>query len=81
MKKLLALTTAVLLLIAATAFAADYNYVSPDKFKEWMTTGKKTIIVDIQVPSEFAKRHIKVPSKPTPIRSSRTRNRNTWTPF
>jgi rhodanese-related sulfurtransferase len=59
MKKLLALTTAVLLLIAATAFAADYNYVSPDKFKEWMTTGKKTIIVDIQVPSEFAKRHIK----------------------
>jgi len=77
MRKLLALTTAILLLVAAVAFAADYNYVSPDKFKEWMTTGKKTIIVDIQVPAEFAKRHIKgsIETNAYPVKSDEERKR------
>lgn len=77
MKKLLTITTALLLLVITTAFAADYNYVSPDKFKEWLTTGKKTIIVDIQVPAEFAKRHItgSLETNAYPVKSDEERKR------
>lgn len=77
MKKLLAITTALLLFVITTAFATDYNYVSPDKFKEWLTTGKKTIIVDIQVPADFSKRHItgSVETNAYPVKSEEERKR------
>lgn len=77
MKKFLATCTALLLLVITTAFAADYNYVSPDKFKEWLTTGRNTIIVDIQVPAEFAKRHIKgsIETNAYPVKSDEERKR------
>lgn len=49
----------LMLMVAAAAVAADYRYVAPEKFKEWQESGKKAIIVDIQVPAEFEKRHFK----------------------
>ena len=58
--KRLALIIATLVLVTGTAVqAADYRYVKPEVFRSWIENGKKTIIVDIQVPAQFAKRHIK----------------------
>ncbi|MRR59098.1 MAG: rhodanese-like domain-containing protein [Deltaproteobacteria bacterium] len=77
MKKALGIASALLLLICATVSAAGYNYVSPDKFKEWLSTGKKTIIVDIQVPDEFAKRHFSgsLETNAYPVKSDEERKR------
>lgn len=44
-------------LAVGVAAAADYNYIKTDDFKSWLEKGKEVIIVDIQVPDEFAKRH------------------------
>ena len=41
------------------ATAADYRYVQPDLFRSWLESGRKVVIVDIQSPEEFGKRHIK----------------------
>jgi rhodanese-related sulfurtransferase len=49
----------IMLMFAAVAAAADYQFVSAETFKAWQESGKKTIIVDIQVPVEFEKRHFK----------------------
>lgn len=57
MKRLATLLTALLLLSAGFATAADYQYLSQETFREWLGNGKQSIIVDIQVPAEFAKRH------------------------
>jgi len=59
MKKALWLAAAILMLTVATVFAADYNFVSPERFKEDLASGKKIIIVDIQVPGEFVNSHFK----------------------
>jgi rhodanese-related sulfurtransferase len=45
-------------LVAGTALAASYNYVQPETMKTWIETKKPVIVVDIQVPAEFAKRHL-----------------------
>ncbi len=46
-----------LVLAGSSALAADYNFVKPEEFKSWLETGKEVVIVDIQVPEEFAKLH------------------------
>lgn len=59
MKRWIALLMVCLLAVATLVSAADYRYVKPDTFKGWLESGKKMVIVDIQVPAEFEKRHFK----------------------
>lgn len=67
----------LMIMVAAVAFAGDYNYVQPDKFKEWQESGKKVIIVDIQVPAEFEKRHFKgaIETGAYPVKSEEERKK------
>jgi rhodanese-related sulfurtransferase len=58
MRKIVMLTL-MLALVATAALAASYNYVKPEVFKGWLESGKEVVIVDIQVPAEYAKRHFK----------------------
>lgn len=44
---------------AAFALAADYKYVEPAQFRDWLVQGKDMAIVDIQVPAEFQQHHFK----------------------
>jgi len=58
MKKLALLLSLVLVcLFHIGAFAASYNYVNPDDFKQWLESDKPMIIVDIQDKEAFAKQH------------------------
>lgn len=59
MKRLIAVLMVCVLAVAAVAVAADYRYVKQDVFKGWLESGRKMVIVDIQVPAEFEKRHFK----------------------
>jgi rhodanese-related sulfurtransferase len=45
--------------VAVAALAADYRYVKQDTFKQWLESGKPMVLVDIQPPAEFAKKHFK----------------------
>ncbi|MBI5483124.1 MAG: rhodanese-like domain-containing protein [Deltaproteobacteria bacterium] len=58
MKRILAVV-AMLLGCAAVSMADGYNYVEPGQFKQWLEYGRDVAIVDIQVPSEFQKKHFK----------------------
>ncbi len=64
----------VLLLIAtATAsMAANYNYVDPNQFKQWLEKGKDIAIVDIQLPAEFQVHHFKgsIETNAYPVKSA-----------
>jgi len=75
LKQIIAVMLAVL--FASAAFAADYQYVSPEKFKEWQESGKKTIVVDIQLPAEFGKRHFKgsIETNAYPVKSDEERKK------
>ncbi|MFN3568569.1 MAG: rhodanese-like domain-containing protein [Caldimicrobium sp.] len=35
------------------------NFIEPEEFKKWLTSGKKVIIVDIQPHDDFVKGHFK----------------------
>ena len=51
-----------LLLIAAfcvPAYAGEYNYVSAEQVKEWISSDTPVSIVDIQVKDEFDAHHLK----------------------
>ena len=50
---------AILTLWVGVAVAADYNFISADALEERLSRGEPMHIVDIQVPEEFVKRHIK----------------------
>lgn len=65
------------LLCGTLAAAANYNYVKQDTFKQWIESGKKTIIVDIQVPAEFEMRHFKgsIETNAYPVKSDEERKR------
>jgi rhodanese-related sulfurtransferase len=65
------------LTVSATAMAAGYNFVEPSQFKQWLTTGKKVAIVDIQVPDEFKKHHLPgaVETNAFPAKSAEERRR------
>lgn len=56
MRKVVTMTV-LLLSFAASAFAAGCQFVEPAQFKQWLESGKKMQIVDIQVPAEFQKHH------------------------
>lgn len=73
------LLTVLLLLVAlgTTALAGNYNYVAPAQFKSWVESGKKLQIVDIQVPAEFQKRHLKgsIETGAYPVKSTEDKQR------
>lgn len=58
MKKLILALTLLAMILAAPAYAGDYNYVSPEKVKDWISSGTPTSIVDIQVKEEFDAHHL-----------------------
>jgi len=76
-KKSLCSAAAGLLIFAAVVSAADYPYVSPDTLRERLVTGKKTIIVDIRAPAEFAEHHIEgaIATNAYPVKSDGERKR------
>jgi rhodanese-related sulfurtransferase len=54
------LTAFLLVTVLGTAaLASSYNYLAPVQMKAWLESGKKMQIVDIQVPAEFQKHHLK----------------------
>ncbi|GAB6145955.1 rhodanese-like domain-containing protein [Desulfocicer niacini] len=57
MKKFV-LIIAASFLIAATALASDYNFISPEKTKNWIETQAPVTIVDIQAKEEFESHHL-----------------------
>jgi hypothetical protein len=60
MKRISKCITVILMsCLALAALAADYRYVQQDTFKQWLESGKKMVLVDIQPPADFAKRHFK----------------------
>jgi rhodanese-related sulfurtransferase len=56
--KILSFITSLLLVMVTSAFAADYNYISPEDMRQRITDDKATIIVDIQVEEEFRQHHL-----------------------
>lgn len=67
--------TMVMVMLTASAYASEYNYVSPDKVKSWIETGTPVNIVDIQVPEEFKAHHLPgaVPNYSYPVKSDSDR--------
>ena len=61
MKRILSYVTAglILCLLTVAALAADYRFVKQETFKQWLESGKKMVLVDIQPPADFAKKHFK----------------------
>jgi rhodanese-related sulfurtransferase len=51
--------TLLFVALPLTTTAADYRYVKPDLFRSWLESGRRVVIVDIQPPADFGKRHIK----------------------
>jgi rhodanese-related sulfurtransferase len=47
------------LLVCSTALASGYTYTGTKEFKASLESGKPMLIVDIQVPAEFAQHHFK----------------------
>jgi len=45
------------LVLCSTAFASGYSYTGKQAFKESLEKGSPMVIVDIQVPAEFAQHH------------------------
>ena len=72
-----AVTLLVVLALPMLATAADYRYVKPDLFRSWLEIGKKMVIVDIQAPTDFGKRHIKgaVETNAYPVKTDAERQR------
>jgi rhodanese-related sulfurtransferase len=58
-------------------YAASGGEFNPQRFKGWLESGKEVIIVDIQVPEEFAKRHFQsaVETNAYPVKSEEERAR------
>ena len=67
----------LMLVFATAAVAANYQYVGTETFKGWQEQGKSTVIVDIQVPSEFTKLHFKgaLETNAYPVKSDEERQR------
>jgi len=77
MRKVLVMTVLLLVAFATTALAGSYNYLEPEQFKQWIETGKKVQIVDIQVPAEFQKQHFKgsIETNAYPVKSAEDKQR------
>ena len=57
MKKLFLYPLILISLLSTGALFQQFNYLEADQFKEWLSTEKPVIIVDIQVKNEFAAHH------------------------
>lgn len=77
MKKLIVMVVLLLVAVGTTALAWGYNYVSPAQFKNWVESGKKVQIVDIQVPAEFKKLHLQgsIETGAFPVKSAEEKQR------
>ena len=71
MKRITLLLVASLLITVVSALAADYRYLKADAFKGWLESGKQMIIVDIQTPENFTRKHFKgaVETNAYPVKS------------
>jgi rhodanese-related sulfurtransferase len=49
----------VFLFSAVLLYASQNNMIKPEELKNWLTSGKKVILVDIQPHEDFVKGHIK----------------------
>jgi len=47
------------LMLCSNVFASGYSYTGKQEFKESLEKGSPMVIVDIQVPAEFAQHHFK----------------------
>jgi rhodanese-related sulfurtransferase len=72
MRRVLLWLAATILVYALPVLAADYHYVAPADFKQWLESRKAMKIVDIQVPAEFQKQHIKgsIQTNAFPVKST-----------
>lgn len=60
MRNYLVVQVALLVLFCCTAAGAgDYRYVKQETFKNWLASGTPVVVVDIQLPTQFAKHHFK----------------------
>ncbi len=77
MKRITLLLILSLIMTVVAALAADYHYVKTDVFKGWLESGKQMIIVDIQTPENFAKKHFKgaVETNAYPVKSDEEKKR------
>ncbi len=57
MKKLTLAGLVLFSLFNIAALFSSFNYIDAASFKEWLTSNKPVIIVDIQVAEEFAAHH------------------------
>lgn len=62
---------AAILIVAVSATAGDYRFVSTNSFKWWLESNKQMIIVDIQPPADFSRRHFRgaVETNAFPVKS------------
>lgn len=69
--RLSAVLMTMFIVFAGNAFAANYNYISPETLKADIDKGSNMLIVDIQVEEEFAKHHINgsIPTYAYPVKS------------
>ena len=56
--KIFSSITLLFIFLVSSAFAADYNYISPEDMKQRISSEKATIIVDIQIEEEFNQHHL-----------------------
>lgn len=53
------LAVLVIGLLNMAALFENFNYITAEDFKQWLDSGKATILVDIQVKDEFSLHHFK----------------------
>jgi rhodanese-related sulfurtransferase len=58
-RKMNALYLSLVVLLLAPHAALAANYVKADTFKEWLTSNRKVVIVDIQAADDFGDHHFK----------------------
>ena len=58
-RKVIALFIAVTVLFLLPHAALAKNYVKPDVFKQWLTSNRSLVIVDIQPAKDFEDHHFK----------------------
>lgn len=77
MRRVVVLAAMMVVALAVAALAADYRYVNQDTFKQWVEGGKSMVIVDIQTPESFQKRHFKgsLETNAYPVKSDEDKKR------
>ncbi|SNB46055.1 rhodanese-like domain-containing protein [Geobacter sp. DSM 9736] len=75
--QIIAMAMLLTVLAAIPAGAWGYQYVTQDQFREWLLTGRPTIIVDIQEPADFEKHHFRgsIRTEAFPVKSESERRK------